>query len=48
METQIDQLRINFDSEALWTLNLALALVMFGIALELRPSDFSRIMRKPR
>ena len=33
METQIDQLRINFDSEALWTLNLALALVMFGYFL---------------
>ena len=48
METQIDQLRINFDNEALWTLNLALALVMFGIALELRPSDFARIMKKPR
>ena len=48
MQTQIDQLRINFDSEALWTLNLALALVMFGIALELRPSDFARILRNPR
>jgi BASS family bile acid:Na+ symporter len=48
METQIDQLRINFDNEALWTLNLALALVMFGIALELRPSDFGRILRSPR
>ncbi len=48
METHIDQVRINFDNEALWTLNLALALVMFGIALELRPSDFARIMRKPR
>ena len=48
MEEQIDQLHINFDSEALWTLNLALALVMFGIALELRPSDFTRILRNPR
>lgn len=48
METQIDQLRINFDNEALWTLNLALALVMFGIALDLRPADFARILRRPR
>lgn len=48
METQIDQLRINFDSEALWLMNLALALVMFGIALEIKPSDFRQILRNPR
>jgi BASS family bile acid:Na+ symporter len=48
METQIDQLRIHFDSESLWTLNLALALVMFGIALEIRPADFRRILQSPR
>ena len=48
METQIDQLRIHFDSESLWTLNLALALVMFGIALEIRTSDFRRILQSPR
>lgn len=48
METEIDQLRINFDSESLWLLNLALALVMFGIALEIRPADFRRILRNPR
>lgn len=48
METQIDQLRINFDNEALWTMNVALALVMFGIALEIKPSDFRQILRNPR
>jgi len=48
MEAQIDQLRINFDNEALWTMNLALALVMFGIALEIKPSDFRQILRNPR
>jgi BASS family bile acid:Na+ symporter len=48
METQLDQLRINFDSESLWVMNLALALVMFGIALEIRPADFRRIFRNPR
>ena len=48
LETQIDQLRINFDAESLWVLNLALALVMFGIALEIRPADFRRILWKPR
>ena len=48
METRIDQLRIHFDNESLWTLNLALALVMFGIALEIRPSDFREHLRNPR
>ena len=48
MESQIDQLRIHFDNDALWTLNVALALVMFGIALEIRPSDFRQILRRPR
>jgi BASS family bile acid:Na+ symporter len=48
MDTPIDQLRINFDNEALWTMNLALALVMFGIALEIKPSDFRQILRSPK
>ena len=48
MVTEIDQLRINFDSEALWTMNLALALVMFGIALEIKPADFRQILRNPK
>jgi BASS family bile acid:Na+ symporter len=48
MDTQIDQLRINFDNEALWTMNVALALVMFGIALEIKPDDFRQILRNPK
>lgn len=48
MENQIDQLRIHFDSEALWTLNLALAMVMFGIALQIKPKDFRGVLNHPR
>jgi BASS family bile acid:Na+ symporter len=44
----IDQIRIQFDSEALWMLNLALGLVMFGIALDIRLSDFRQLIRAPR
>ncbi len=44
----IDQLRIRFDTRSLWLLNAALALVMFGIALEIRPSDFRRLWAAPR
>ncbi|GMN09496.1 bile acid:sodium symporter family protein [Croceitalea sp. MTPC9] len=48
MEQIIDNVHINFDSNTLWTLNLALALVMFGIALEISVSDFKRLFQKPK
>lgn len=48
MESQIDHLQIHFDSQSLWMLNIALALVMFGIALDIRPSDFRQIWKAPR
>ena len=44
----LDHARINFDTETLWVLNAALALVMFGIALEISPKDFKSLLRKPR
>ncbi len=44
----VDQVNIAFDSNQLWTLNLALALVMFGISLELRVADFNRLMKAPK
>lgn len=48
METAIDQLQIRFDTETLWLLNAALALVMFGIALEIRPADFRDTWKTPK
>lgn len=47
-ETTIDTLLINFDAEALWVLNLALAFVMFGIALEITLGDFKRLLKDPK
>ena len=44
----IDQIRIQFDTEALWMLNLTLGLVMFGIALDIRLSDFRQLIRAPK
>ena len=29
----IDNIKINFDTEGLWVLNIALAVVMFGVSL---------------
>lgn len=48
MEQLIDQVHINFDTQSLWTLNLALALVMFGIALEINTNDFKQLFRQPK
>ncbi len=44
----IDQLQINFDSENLWLVNLTLALVMFGVALGIKITDFTNIIKAPK
>ncbi len=40
MQTELDTININFDSESLFFLNLALAVIMFGVALNITVSDF--------
>ncbi len=44
----IDAVTLNFSPTSLTVLNLILAVVMFSIALELRPSDFARLVRAPK
>ncbi|WP_420319951.1 bile acid:sodium symporter family protein [Flagellimonas sp.] len=48
MEQIIDSVHINFDEKSLWTLNLALAFIMFGIALEISLDDFKRLFKTPK
>jgi len=48
LESTLDQVHINFDAASLHTLNIALALVMFGIALEIKWFDFRQISQKPQ
>ncbi|MFD2585848.1 bile acid:sodium symporter family protein [Croceitalea marina] len=48
MEQIIDNVHIKFDPSTLWTLNMALALVMFGIALEISVKDFKELFKKPK
>jgi BASS family bile acid:Na+ symporter len=43
----IDLVRLRFDSQGLWLLNLVIGLVMFGVALDLKVSDFKHIWAKP-
>jgi BASS family bile acid:Na+ symporter len=44
----IDSIQIHFSQEALWLLNLCLAIIMFGVALDISPSDFKRLWRNPK
>jgi BASS family bile acid:Na+ symporter len=45
---QLDNVIINFDSQGLWVLNLALAVIMFGVALGIKPEDFKRLFKQPK
>jgi BASS family bile acid:Na+ symporter len=38
---------VRFDPDSLILLNAILALMMFGVALSLRPTDFTRVIRRP-
>ncbi|MCJ7466896.1 MAG: bile acid:sodium symporter family protein [Maribacter sp.] len=44
----LNKVHINFDTQNLWLLNLALALVMFGIALEISIKDFRLLFLDPK
>ncbi|WP_405269913.1 bile acid:sodium symporter family protein [Cellulophaga sp. Ld12] len=48
LQNSIDSIPINFNEESLWILNLALALVMFGISLEISIGDFKELFKKPK
>lgn len=45
--TDVDQIRIAFDESSLTTLRIVLALILLGVALDTRASDFTRALRRP-
>lgn len=45
---ELDNVVINFDSKGLWILNIALAIVMFGVALNITLSDFKQLAKQPK
>jgi BASS family bile acid:Na+ symporter len=47
-EIDIDAIKINFDSSELWLLNIAIAIIMFGVALGISINDFKRLLKKPK
>lgn len=48
MSQDFTNLHINFSSESLFTLNLAIAFIMFGVALGINKQDFIQIKKNPK
>ena len=48
MTENLDSLKINFDTEGLWVLNITLAIIMFGVALGITMDDFKRLFQNPK
>lgn len=45
---ELDSVRLNFSPDDLLLLNLALALIMYGVALDLKVKDFSYLVKHPK
>ena len=45
---RLDEIRLNFSPESLFVLNLTLAFIMFGVALEIKVRHFQRIIADPK
>ena len=44
----LDSIQLNFNADSIAVLNVCLALIMFGVALNLSTDDFKRLIRNPR
>lgn len=44
----LDTIRLNFSPAGLHVMNLTLAFIMFGVALDLKPDNFKRIVSNPK
>ena len=47
-QIDIDAIKINFDTQGLWILNIAIAIIMFGVALGISTEDFKRLFKNPK
>lgn len=48
MHDNLDALKINFDQNGLNVLNIALAVIMFGVAIGITTNDFKRLIETPK
>jgi BASS family bile acid:Na+ symporter len=45
---QLDTIRLNFSTDSLFVLNITLAMIMFGVALDIKMKDFKQVVKFPR
>lgn len=48
MIKNLDLLQINFDTNSLWIVNITLAIIMFGVALDISLQDFKILSKHPK
>ncbi len=48
MENLLNNAQVHFDQDTVWLLNLSLAIIMFGVALDVKISDFKLLAQKPK
>ncbi len=48
MSESIDAIQLNLDDGGLLVMNISLAVIMFGVALELSVNDFRRLLKDPK
>lgn len=44
----VDAIRLSLEGNGIWILNVVIGLIMFGVALDMRLRDFTRIARSPK
>jgi len=44
----VDQIRLNFNAQGLLVINVAIGLMMLGVAIDLKLEDFKRIIKAPK
>lgn len=45
---ELDTIVIHFDANGVWVLNIALAVIMFGVALSITTKDFKLLLKQPK
>lgn len=44
----LDSVRLNFNPQNVWTVDIIIAVIMFGVALDLKAEDFRRVITVPK
>lgn len=48
MTPDLDGVRLNFDPHNVWLVDIIIAVIMFGVALDLKTEDFKRVVQMPK